>query len=168
MSVQGDLRINIDLVLTKAADLGTARFPVSLDDVTRVTPGTGAKQADKLFTDTRTLAASAQEDIDLAGALTDNFGAAMSFAEVMAIYIKARAENTNNVVVGGASSNAFAGPFADASDKIVLKPGASVLIKDETAAGWAVTAGTGDLLRIANSGSGTSVTYDIVIVGRSA
>ena len=33
------------------------------------------------------------------------------------------------------------------------------------AAGYAVTAGTGDILKVANSGAGTGVTYDIVIVG---
>jgi len=31
-----------------------------------------------------------------------------------------------------------------------------------------VTASTGDILEIANGGGGTSVTYDIVIVGASA
>jgi hypothetical protein len=32
----------------------------------------------------------------------------------------------------------------------------------------AVTAGTGDLLTVANSSSGSSVTYDVVIIGTSA
>jgi len=32
---------------------------------------------------------------------------------------------------------------------------------------YAVTAGTGDLLKVANSAGGTSVTYDIVIIGSS-
>lgn len=168
MSVRGDLRINLALEYTKAADLGTARFPIAIDDVTRVMPGTGAKQADKMFSDTRTVAASSNDDLDLAGTLTDNFGATLTFAKVMAIYVKASPENTNNVVLGGAASNAFVGPFSSATDKLALKPGASVIIKDETATGWAVTAGTGDLLRIANSGAGSSVSYDIVIIGRSA
>lgn len=168
MSVQGAIRINLDLLLTKAADLGTAMFPIAIDDVTNVMPGTGARQADRLFSDTRMIAPSGSDSIDLAGVLLDNFGAALTFVKVMAIYVKAHAGNTNNVVVGGAGSNAFVGPFADATDKIVLKPGASFLIKDETASGWAVTAGTGDLLLVANSSSGTPVTYDIVIVGRSA
>jgi hypothetical protein len=34
--------------------------------------------------------------------------------------------------------------------------------------GWAVIAGTGDILKFANSGGTTGVTYDIVIVGTSA
>lgn len=33
------------------------------------------------------------------------------------------------------------------------------------ATGYAVTAGTADQLKVANSGAGTGVTYDIVIVG---
>ncbi len=38
---------------------------------------------------------------------------------------------------------------------------------DGVGAGWSVTAGTGDLLRLANSGAGTSVTVDITIIGRT-
>jgi hypothetical protein len=34
--------------------------------------------------------------------------------------------------------------------------------------GWTVTAATGDLLKILNSSSGSSVVYDIVVIGTSA
>jgi hypothetical protein len=36
------------------------------------------------------------------------------------------------------------------------------------AIGWGVTAGTGDLLKVANSAGSTSVNYDIVVIGNSA
>ena len=61
--------------------------------------------------------------------------------------------------------NGFIGPFLAAGDGIGVKPGEYVPLVSQS--GWAVTAGTGDLLTITNSGSGTSVTYDIVIVGRT-
>ena len=35
-------------------------------------------------------------------------------------------------------------------------------------AGYAVTATTADLLHVANSSSGTSVTYDVIVIGTSA
>jgi hypothetical protein len=166
--MKGDLRINLAGILSKTSDLGTPKFDINIDEVMRVTQGTGAKQADKMVADTRTIAASSNDDLDLAGSLLDPFGVAAVFAEVMAIFVRASAANTNNVVIGGHDTAAFVGPFGDASDKIVLKPGASIMIMDPTATGWAVTATTADILRLANSGAGSTVSYDIVILGRSA
>ena len=129
------------------------------------TDGTGADQAQKLFTDQRTLAASANESLDLAGGLTDAFGATLTLTKVKAILVRAAAGNTNNVVVGGAASNAFVGPFGDATDTVAIKPGGTLLLVAPDSAGYAVTAGTGDILKVANSSSGSAVTYDIVLVG---
>lgn len=135
-----------------------------------LTNGTAAGQVDRLFADTRTLAASATEDLDLAGVLTDALGTVATFVKVKAIYIKAAAANTNNVVVGAAAVNAFIGPFGAATHTIALRPGGFVVLAcgAADATGYGVTAGTADLLKIANSGAGTGVTYDIVILGTSA
>jgi len=38
-------------------------------------------------------------------------------------------------------------------------------VYDPSAGGYAVTNSTGDILQIANSSSGTSVTYDIIVIG---
>ena len=130
--------------------------------------GTGANAADKLYADSNTLAASGNVDIDLAGSLTDALGASLTFARVKALFLRAAAGNTNNVVIGGAASNQFVGPFGAAAHTFAVKPGGFVGWVAPDATGWAVTAGTGDLLRIANSGAGTSVTYDVVIIGASA
>lgn len=130
--------------------------------------GTAASQADQVFSDTRTIAASGSENLDLAGGLTDAFGATLTMVEVVAIFIYAHPANTNDVVVGGAASNTFVGPFGDATDKIAVKPGGLFLIAAPTNPAYAVTAGTGDLLKVANSGSGSSVDYDIIVVARSA
>lgn len=154
---------------TSSADFGTPSYEMN-DGATLATQfltGTGDGQADVLFADQRTISASGSEELDLAGSLADPLGGTAAFAEVCSIEVRAAAGNTNNVVVGGASSNAFTGPFGDASDTIAIAPG-GVLILTHPGAGWTVTAGTGDLLQVANSSSGTSVTYDIVVVGRSA
>jgi len=132
-----------------------------------LTPGTSSGNADLIFMDTRTLAASATENLDLAGSLTDPLGATLTFKTIKAIYVKAASANTNNVVVGGAGSNTLLGIFSDATDKIVVKPG-GVFMWVAPATGATVTASTGDILLVANSSSGSSVTYDIVIIGTSA
>lgn len=131
--------------------------------------GTAAGQGDLMWSDQRTLSASASEDLDLAGVLTDAFGATVTFVRVKGIYVAAAAANTNNVVVGAASSNAWA-TLLNAAGTVTLRPGGAFLavagVADAT--GWAVTAGTGDLLKVANSAGSSSVTYDIVVIGASA
>ena len=129
------------------------------------TDGGGANQVDKLWHDQRTLTASSAEDLDLAGALVDAYGTTLTFTTVKLIAVYAAAANTNNVVVGGAAANTFVGPFSDATDQVEVPPGGCFLVTHPAAAGWTVTAGTGDILEVTNSAGGTSVTYDIVIAG---
>lgn len=129
------------------------------------TDGTGANQAQKLFTDQRTLAASANESLDLSGVLQDVFGATLAFTKIKAILVKAADGNTNDVVLGGAASNAWIGPFGASTHTVAVKPGGTAMFVAPDANGYAVTAGTGDLLKVANSAAGSAVTYDIVLVG---
>lgn len=148
-------------------DLGTVETNFSVPDPSELADGTADDQADLIFADQRTLSASATENLDLAGVLTDPHGNTLTFVTVKAIYVKAAAGNTNNVVVGGAGANTFTGPFADATDKVVIRPDGMVTITAPNT-GWTVTASTGDILLVANSAGGTSVTYDIIIVGTSS
>jgi hypothetical protein len=150
-------------------DLGTSRAPQSLSRRMELASGTGAGKADRVFSDRRTLAASATEDLDLAGTLVDAFGAAITFARVKGIVIAAAAGNTNNVVIGAAAANPWA-TLLGATHTLTLRPGAFVAVGTGVAdaTGYAVTAGTGDLLKVANSAAGSSVTYDIHIIGASA
>jgi len=163
-----DLRISASITGGYGAtrDLADVQQNLKVSSLLELTTGTTAGKADLVFADTRTLAASANENIDLAGSLTDAFGATLTFVKVVAIYIKAADGNTNNVVVGWAASNGFVTPFGAATDTVKVGPGGTFLLTND--AGFAVTAATGDLLKIANGGSGTPVTYDIVVVGRSA
>ncbi|MFK0124888.1 hypothetical protein ACIQSP_16425 [Streptomyces nigra] len=155
--------------LTSALDLGTGRAAQSLSRSMSLANGTGAGKADRVFSDRRTLAASGTEDLDLAGVLLDAFGAQVTFARIKGLIIAAAAGNNNNVVVGAASSNPWA-TLLGATHTLTLRPGAFVAVGTGVAdpTGYAVAAGTGDLLKIANSGAGTSVTYDIHIIGASA
>ena len=153
---------------TKALDLGTADFPVDVQALLTLTDGTGANQADRIFHDQRTLTASATEDLDLAGSLTDAYGTTITMAKVKAILVKAAAANTNNVNVTRPASNGVP-LYLAASDGVGIPPGGCLLLAAPGAAGLAtVTGGTGDLLTFTNSAGGTSVTYDVVIIGTSA
>lgn len=165
--VRGDIGITINLTQFGTAELGTPKLPVAIEELFTLAAGTDAtNKADVLWQDSgRSIAASGNENIDLSGALTDAFGASVVAAEIVLLFIKARATNTNNVQITRPASNGFAGPFLAAGDGIVLRPGECVPFISQ--AGWAVTASTGDLLNIANSGAGTAVLYDILVVGRT-
>jgi len=167
MSLTTALLVAINATLEGSNDLGTPSFPLSVSNRDDIANGTGLSQADLIFSDQRTISASGNEDLDLAGSLTDPLGSTLTFATVKAIYVRASSDNTNNVEVKPAASNGFDGPFADASDTLAIPPGGTLLLTAPVS-GWSVTAGTGDLLNIANSGAGTGVTYDIVIIGTSA
>lgn len=149
-------------------DLVLAQAPLAYAKSFSWSSGAAINQADRMFSDQRTIAASGTDDLDLTGtALQDALGGNLALARVKLIAVYAAAGNTNNVVIGAAAANQFVGPFGAATHMVALPPNGLFVATAPTAAGWAVTAGTGDLLRIANSGAGTSVTYDIVIFGSS-
>lgn len=168
MALTSKLTVEAIAALTSALDLATGRVPLTFRRSYDLASGTGADQADKIFHDQRTLGASSTEDLDLAGGLTDAFGSTITFVKIRGLFVAAATGNTNNVQVGGAAANQFINWVADASDKINVRPGGIFALIARDTTGYAVTAGTGDLLRIGNSGAGTSVTYDIVIIGTSA
>lgn len=131
--------------------------------------GTAANDADLMFHDQRTLAASGTEDLDLAGSLANPLtGATMTFAELRAIMFFAAAANTNNVQVTRPASNGVPSWLLAAGDGIAIPPGGCFLWACPADGKVTVTAGTGDLITVTNSAGSTSVTYDVVILGTSA
>lgn len=166
-SVAADVKVTITGAYTGANDLGTPTTPLAELATVSLTGGTGTGQADLLFADERTLAASATESLDLSGSLADPFGVTLAFVKVKCIYVFANAANTNNVIIGAAASNQFVGPFGDATDTVSVKPG-GVFVSCHGGAGWAVANGSTDLLKIANSGGTTGVTYRLVLAGTTA
>ncbi len=132
-----------------------------------IADGTGAAQADLFFSDVRTIGATSNDDLDLAGSLTDIFGATITFAKVKAIYIENPSTNNGDVVVGNEGTNPLVGWFGAGTHTIAIKPGGFLLIASPTVAGYTVTAGTGDKLRVRNAGS-ASADIPVIIIGTSA
>lgn len=165
--VNAEISLAIAATLIGSGDLGNPKLKIDeIRELLQFTPGTDTVgKANLLFADTRTLSASANEDLDLAGSLASAFGATITMAEVVAIFVRAAVGNTNDVRLTRPASNGFAGPFLAAGDGVAIKPGEWQLFASRS--GWAVTAGTGDLINLANSAGGTSVSYDILVIGRS-
>lgn len=167
MALTAELRAKFYAQQSGANDFGGPSFNPTIEKILQFTSGTGANQADILWADQRDIAASSSEDLDLAGVLADAFGATVAAAEVVAILIIAADANTNNVVVGDAAAPVPL--FAGTNPTHAIKPGGFMFLAAPGAAGlFTVGAGSTDDLKIANSSSGSSVTYQIAILARTA
>lgn len=163
MPLSGNLALTLSAALGKAADMTTPTADYRRSIVAwTIANGTGAGQANQIFADTRATDATG-ESLDLAGGLTNDLGATVTLATVKALIVKASAANTVDVHVGGAATNAFLGWVAAATDKVVLRPGATLCLASPVA-GYALTGGTADLLKVA-AGAAGSVSYDVIIIG---
>lgn len=162
--------LSIQANYTAALDLVTAQANLLKTYETILATGVGAGQADKYFSDTRTLSGSASEDLDLIGTtLLDAFGAVITFTKIKALIISAAAANTGNILVGGVASGLSTILTPAATGIMTVRPGATfaVFAGQADATGYGVTATTADLLHIANSAAGNA-SYDIHIAGTSS
>jgi len=165
MSLTGQVGAHAQLTQTAqgAQDLGPSTAPVNYINNWDIVSGVAANQADLSYSAQRTIPGGGNEDLDLAAGTLTTLGATITFAKIKAIIIEALASNSGNVTIGGAPSNAFVGPFGAATHTVVL-PAGGVFTARAPSGGWAVAAGTADLLRIA----GANQVYKIVLVGTSS
>lgn len=133
--------------------------------------GTGNNQVNQLWRDRRTLTAGAADNLDLAGGITNGFGVTATFAKVKEIKIHNRSANqtvpTTATLTVGNGSNPFIGWFGAGThtEGIALD---GTMHKSNPLAGWTVTGGTGDNLKILNDAGALVAEYDIEIAGVSA
>lgn len=166
MPAQATITASLTALLEAAAGgIGIPNHPVIFAPNFVFTDGNGANQISRVWTANRTIAASGNDDIDLNGVLVDGIGQTLSLLRVRALVIRAAAANTNNLVVGPAPANGFVTPWGAATHSNTVRPGGLLLLVAPDATGFAVTAATADLLRITNGAAGSTVNYDIAILG---
>lgn len=130
--------------------------------------GVTANKTDRAYMAQRTVASGANDDIDLAGVLTDSLGVTITAAELVGVLIINKqidgTPNTTNLTIGGSTSGV---PGFTAAGHVV-KPGGVFLLMNPDATGIAaVTASTGDILRVTN-GAGAANSYQVCVLARSA
>lgn len=166
MALTGTVKSTMNLTLTSAQDVNdghNANDPLSITQSISVTDGVAANQANVLFHDKRTVATGANDDIDLAGVLTDAFGATITSARIKMLYIRNR-DATNTFNIGGVATNPWITWLIATGDGIVLRPGGWVQLVAFDATGYVVTAGTADILRVThNAEDANAADFDIVI-----
>ena len=167
-----DVTLSVSLTAFGKAVLGIGQSGYTLSSAfSRILPsGAGVGQVIKIFDSreanaglARTLNAGTHDDIDLYGSLIDPLGNVLSFANVMAVFVKADDANTDNLIIGNGPTP-FIGPFGAGSHTVSLGPKCSLLLEAPDP-GWPVVDGATDLLRIANTGSAV-LAYDLVVIGR--
>jgi hypothetical protein len=161
LNVAGTLNNLLDLASKASASLSFARSG-------SMTSGVGASQADKIWWDTRSIAASGVDDLDLNGtALQDPLGVNLALARIKVLAVYAYPANVNNLLIGAAAANPVS-TILGATGVLTVRPGGLLLLTAPDVTAYGVTAATADILRFANSGAGTAVQYDAVVIGASA
>lgn len=170
------LQASIDISLTGNL-IGSDTIATNTDQVrsgygdfpplsTSFTDGTGAQQANKWHRSKRTIGAGANDDIDLYGSLIDPRGNTLNFSRIVAVIIAIiDPDGTKSLRVGpNGVSNAWQGPFGGVGSGACLTTKKVLPLIDISAAGWPVTSGTGDILRVTNPGAG-SLDYAFFVMG---
>jgi hypothetical protein len=164
-TVTSRLNLTLSSSISEALDLAQTGAQINYPLAISIAHGLLAGQMDKIFSDTRTLATGANEDLDLAGSLTDALGVTFTIAKLNLLFVYAKSTNTTNITVARTATTPV--PWLSAAAGTVLKPGGILLLWDPSLAGIAVGAGATDTINFANS-AGASGVYDVIIGGRSA
>ena len=152
--------------MTGSNDLGTPSFSLAKAVTQAFTDGAAANMFNRLFCDIRTIGATSNDDLDLAGALLDPLGGTFILARLKMLFVQNPSTNDGNVEVGGAAAAQVATIFGDVADKILIAPGGCLLLYAPNAAGHVITATTADILRIRNAGS-ASANIPVILAGSS-
>ncbi len=168
MPLNSDLSLNVRATLTSTLDLAEASVPLQKTYKTALTSGVAAGQADVTWHDTRTVNASSNDDLDLAGVLAGLLGGTVTLVKIKALIVHATAANAQNFTFGAAAANPWVA-LLGATGTVTMRPDSTFAhyVGEADAAGYAVIAGTGDILRVAN-GAGVAISYDIIVIGTSA
>lgn len=163
----GDSELGFFVVNSNAAALRRKFGAKTIPDCSlSVTAGSGSGQCSWLYwSDARSLAATTFDTFDLAGALTDPFGATITAAtlKVVAIAISGP-DGTKSLRFGpqnqsNAAQLGFGGTGVQAYETIFDWHKATNLVS-----GWTITATTADKVFVYNPGAGTIV-YSILMAG---
>jgi hypothetical protein len=176
MTVQNaSISLALSASLAGANQYGGPFWSGALSLIQPFSDGVVAGKFDRFYLAERTVLTAANDDIDLSGSLTDVFGNVISAVELVALVILNKpldptaAPNTTNLTIGGGSNPVTVGFLGGTTPTIgPIRPGGFVALMNPDASGLgAITGGSGDILRVANS-AGVSCKYQIAAAMRSS
>ena len=131
--------------------------------------GSGTNQAQDLFHDRRTVNSNEEDNLDLNGALSDAFGNTLSMVTIRQLVFTNNATlSGEDLVIGGPVGPSAGALLTDLFDgdnesRFKVKSGGAAMFVAPIA-GYAVTGGSADIIRVFNIGTGP-ITYDVIIKG---
>ena len=115
----------------------------------------------------QSITGSATDSHDCASGLTDVFGTTLIFVKLKLVIIHNLSTTVGNTITVGGNANGVP-IFGTAAHTHTIGPNGFAIWHEPSLAGLAtVTAGTGDILDVAND-TANAITYNIIIVGTSA
>jgi hypothetical protein len=148
---------------TGSAGLGTSTDTMNLDYGISLTNGTGANQANVVYSASRSLADDANEVLDFyaSGSLTDAFGTALTIETLKVLIVYNTSTEATLKIGGGALACNI---FADSSDILALPAGGKFMYSAPDATGLDIT--TDKDLNFLHGGEGTSaLVYKVIAIG---
>lgn len=151
MSIDGTVSISFTANDRRTVGINTgANLPVNYTPAVAFSNGSGANQASILFQGVIALVSGAAS-VDLNGVLLDSYGSTVNCLKIKAICITNNSA-TNTMAFGAAGSDPWVG-LLNSTGTITLQPGDTFLAMTNSATGFAVTASTADLLKVAGTGT---------------
>jgi hypothetical protein len=133
-----------------------------------LTNGTGAGgTADQMYMTTATIAASGNTTVTFTS-LANFFGTAISYARIKTMLIQLTTDTTASSILVGNGTNPFINWITPSTGAIRIRNGGCFLLSCLDATAYAVTAATGDLLKILNEDGANQATVKMTFVGSSA
>jgi hypothetical protein len=171
VTVSGNVSVSLTGTDQRTAIAGAANETgtrqVAVSGAWAIATGLTAGLADKIWSDTRTLAGGATAAIDFAAVMTNAFGSIETFVTVRAIVIVASAANTSTLTIQRPAAATGLPLFAAISDALAPLSAGGGFAWFDPAVGITVVAGTADILNVVNS-AGPSATFSIAVAGTSA
>lgn len=166
-SFTSDVRLKLSQTYTSDVDIADPSVAIAQQYLLTKVNGSSTDQSNLFWYDTRTVNAGANDDIDLAGVLTDVYGNTVTFATVKGIVIvNANTTDGDDLTIGNAGTNPCKLWFGATTHTMTVLAG-ETFYKESRYTGWTVTGGSADTLRIGGDAA-NNVTYTIYIWGVSA
>ena len=156
MPLNAQIMLSILTHETSAGDLSRTLRATPASYALSLTDGTGANQAQIVWSDSRIAPANDEDSINLLAA-TDDRGTC-SFTSVKAIYVK----NTGASEILWTGGEWQSGPLPQNSALLKIRPGGAMFLAAPDAQGW-LTPG-GSFFRIDNQ-TATNGSYEVVLIG---
>jgi hypothetical protein len=169
MSLTSKVIAAVIATYARVAGQGAKSFDLDYQIRRELASGVASGQADLAYKTAAgglSVGAGTFTDIDLNGSTLDPIGDALAMVRVKEILLYGYDTNAADMLLGAAAANAFAGFFGGATHQVRAAPGGFVHLYNP--AGYVVTPGTADLLRLTNANGAGVGLADMILLATSA